>query len=189
MLLAGIILVTIEKSRKVINHLIYRIPDLLFFLSASGKTTFKDKISVPLVRITENFAQGLSMIKDPRKIAICVVLSIVVWGTAALSYYVMVFGCPGIDLSFFEMTAVLVIICFFIALPSVPGFWGVWEAGGVFAMSVFGVAAKDAAGFTLANHAIQMIPVMIVGFVSAMIIGVRIRNIAFDEEAAYNTST
>ena len=28
----------------------------------------------------------------------------------------------------------MIIICFFIALPSVPGYWGIWEAGGVFAL-------------------------------------------------------
>ncbi len=185
-LLAGIIMVTIEKTRKIINHLIYRIPHLLFFIGSSGKTTFKEKICIPLVNIVENFARGLSMIKDPQKIMVCFVLSVAVWGTGAFGFYIVSFGCPGIELSFLEMTAVLVIICFFIALPSVPGFWGVWEAGGVFAMSIFGVAAKDAAGFTLANHAIQMIPVILVGFISAVVIGVKIRNIAYNEEAANN---
>jgi len=186
LLLAGIILVTVEKSRSIINRLIYRIPHLLFFIGSAGKETFKEKLCIPLVRIVDNFAQGLSMIKDPGKILTCFVLSVVIWGTAALSHYIMSFGSPGIELSFLEMTAVLVIICFFIALPSVPGFWGVWEAGGVFAMTIFGVAAKDAAGFTLANHAIQMIPVIIIGFISAVVIGVKIRNIAYNDEAAYN---
>jgi len=66
----------------------------------------------------------------------------------------------------------MIIICFFIALPSVPGFWGIWEAGGIFALSLFGVSAKEAAGFTLANHAIQMFPVIIIGVISAMLSGV-----------------
>ncbi|MCJ7617482.1 MAG: flippase-like domain-containing protein, partial [Desulfobacterales bacterium] len=65
-----------------------------------------------------------------------------------------------------------IIICFFIALPSVPGFWGIWEAGGIFALSLFGVSAKEAAGFTLANHAIQIFPIIIAGFISAMLSGV-----------------
>ncbi|MDP3285228.1 MAG: hypothetical protein Q8M56_12435, partial [Desulfobacterales bacterium] len=49
-----------------------------------------------------------------------------------------------------------------------------WEAGGIFAMSLFGVSAKDAAGYTLINHVIQMVPVIIAGLVSAMITGVSI---------------
>ena len=68
----------------------------------------------------------------------------------------------------------MIIVCFFIALPSAPGYWGLWEAGGIFAMSLFGVSAKDAAGYTLTNHVIQMVPVIITGLVSAMITGVNI---------------
>jgi uncharacterized membrane protein YbhN (UPF0104 family) len=79
----------------------------------------------------------------------------------------------------------MVIICFFIALPSVPGWWGLWEAAGVFAMSLFGVSAKEAAGFTLANHALQVFPVIIVGLVSAMILSVDIRKISFDGGEKY----
>ena len=82
------------------------------------------------------------------------------------------------------VTNSVIIICFFIALPSVPGFWGLWEAGGVFALSLFGVSANDAAGFTLANHAIQMIPVILVGFVSAVFTGVNIWRVAFEERVA-----
>ena len=76
------------------------------------------------------------------------------------------------------MIAVMVIICFFIALPSVPGFWGLWEAGGVFAMALFGVSSKDAAGFTLTNHAVQVFPVIIVGLMSAVYTGVDIRQVS-----------
>ena len=71
----------------------------------------------------------------------------------------------------------MIIVCFFIALPSVPGFWGLWEAGGVFALSVFGVSVKDAAGYTLVNHAVQMFPVIFVGLASAIVTGINIRRL------------
>jgi uncharacterized membrane protein YbhN (UPF0104 family) len=88
-------------------------------------------------------------------------------------------GCPGINLSFLELYATMVILCFFISLPSAPGFWGIWEAGGVFGLLIFGVPAKEAAGFTLANHVIQMIPVVIVGLIAAIITGVNVVQIAY----------
>jgi hypothetical protein len=47
-------------------------------------------------------------------------------------------------------------------------------------MSLFGVSAKEAAGFTLANHALQVFPVIIVGLTSAMILSVNIRQMSFD---------
>jgi uncharacterized membrane protein YbhN (UPF0104 family) len=75
----------------------------------------------------------------------------------------------------------MIIICFFIALPSVPGFWGIWEAGGVFALVLFGVSSKDAAGYTLVNHAIQMFPVIIVGLVSAMVTSINILQVSYEK--------
>ncbi len=115
---------------------------------------------------------------------ICAIYSLLVWMIAALSYYVFSLGSPGVHISYAEMFAVMVIICLFIALPSVPGFWGLWEAGGVFAMSLFGVSTNAAAGFTLANHAIQVFPVIIAGFISAIIAGVNIWQVSYQKKTA-----
>jgi hypothetical protein len=66
----------------------------------------------------------------------------------------------------------MIIILFFIALPSVPGWWGIWEAGGVFAMGLFGVPRLEAAGFTLVSHAMQIFPVILIGIGCAFISGI-----------------
>ena len=116
-----------------------------------------------------------------KQILLCLGFSFFIWVVNALSYYVMALGCPGLlHLSLFEITATMIIICFFIALPSVPGFWGLWEAGGVFALSLFAVAPKDAAGFALASHAAQMFPVIIAGLVSALVYGVNIKQLKYN---------
>ncbi|MBW2613663.1 MAG: flippase-like domain-containing protein [Deltaproteobacteria bacterium] len=119
------------------------------------------------------------MIKSPGKMTLSLVLSILIWLLGVLSYAVFALGCPGIGIDLVEMAAVMVIVCIFIALPSVPGYWGLWEAGGIFALTLFGVSGREAAGFTLANHAIQMIPVMIIGAISAWITGVNIWRTSF----------
>lgn len=178
LLIGGIISVTADKSRKLIQKCVMTIPSLLFFLSASAKQKITEKIFVPLSCLTESFASGFMLLRSWKKMGVCIVLSALIWILSAFSYYVFSLGCPGIDLSFPEMFAVMILICFFIALPSVPGFWGVWEAGGVFALSLFGISGPDAAGFTLANHAIQIFPVILIGLISAMISGVRIFRIS-----------
>jgi len=180
-LIAGIIMISIGKTRKAINNVIMGIPTVFFFAGQSFKIKIQEKLCVPLVEFTDNFASGFALVKHPKKIYICTGLSIVIWGLSALSYYIMAQGCPGIELSFLEISATMIIICFFIALPSVPGFWGIWEAGGVFALTLFGVSSKDAAGFTLANHAVQMFPVIIIGLVSAMLTSVNIWQVSYQE--------
>ncbi len=180
-LIAGIILVSIRKTRQLICQLILKLPTLLFFLSPATINTIQQKLGMPIVRQIDNFASGFALIKHPKLIGLCVLISTAIWVLAALSYYIMALGCPGINLSFLEIFAMMIIICFFIALPSAPGFWGLWEAGGIFALAIFGVTEEIAAGYTLANHAIQLFPVIIVGMASAMITSVNIWHVSYGE--------
>jgi hypothetical protein len=177
LMVIGLLLVTFGKTRELANRLILSAPELLFFASASSRDWLKKKVCHPVVRIIENIASGMALIKDPKRIIMCFIYSLAVWFFTALSYYLFSIGCPQINLTLSEITAVMVIICFVIALPSVPGYWGLWEAGGVFAMLLFGVSENEAAGYTLANHAIQIVPIVLVGLVSAWVSGVNIRQV------------
>ncbi len=179
-LLAGMLFISFDRTRRLVHRLIHGIPRLIFFAGDALKTKIRDKLCRPLVNITDHAAAGFSLVKHPKSLAACALLSMVIWILSALSYYVISFGAPGVDLSYMEMAAVMVIICFFIALPSVPGFWGLWEAGGVFAMTLFGVSAKDAAGYTLASHAIQMFPIILIGFYSAAVTGINIWKVSYE---------
>lgn len=174
LLLVGIVLVTFELTRNLLNRLFLLIPKLFFFTGQAFQEMIHRRVSLVLIRLTLSFSRGFMLLREPGKMAACFVLSFLIWGLNVLSYYTMTLGAPGIHLSFAELTVVMVIVCFFISIPSVPGFWGIWEAGGVFALALFGISAKDAAGFTLANHAVQMLPVIVVGLVSALITGVNI---------------
>ena len=184
LLIAGIVLVAFNKTRKAIKSFITWIPEMFFFTGPGLKKTIQKKICEPLVGFVENLATGFTLVKYPMKICVCLLLSVLIWGLAAFSYYLVSLGCPGIELSFIEITATMVILCFFIALPSVPGYWGIWEAGGVFALLLFGVSSKDAAGYTLANHAIQIFPVIFVGLISAMVTSVNILQISYKERTS-----
>jgi uncharacterized protein (TIRG00374 family) len=181
LLFAGILFVAFDTTRKIINRLIMGIPSIFAFLGSSLKKKMQEKVCTPVILIIENFASGFSFIKSPKLICICIIISVIIWALSSLTYYVFSLGCPGINLSFVELTSVMLIVCFFIALPSAPGFWGLWEAGGVFAMLLFGVSEREAAGFTLANHAIQIFPVIIMGFISAFITGVDIRRVSYNQ--------
>ena len=184
--MGGIIFVTIDYTRMLTNRIIMGTPELIFFLNQANKEKIKTIVCSRIVGMVNNIAAGFGLVKDIKQILICLVLSFIVWVVNALSYYVMALGCPGMQLSLFEITAIMIIICFFIALPSVPGFWGLWEAGGVFAVSLFAVSEKDAAGFALASHATQMFPVIIAGLVSAFVYGVNIRQIKYNNEDKTN---
>jgi len=184
LLIAAIIMISIPIIRRGIHRAILAIPSLALFAGESVKAKITGKVCQPLIRFVDNIAFGFNLIKYPKKIFICALYSCLIWVIAAFSWYVFSLGSPGIHLSYAEMYAAMVIVCLFIALPSVPGFWGVWEAGGVFAMSIFGTSTHAAAGFTLANHGVQLFPVIIVGFISAIITGVNIWQVSYEKKTA-----
>ncbi|UCF94090.1 MAG: flippase-like domain-containing protein [Desulfobacterales bacterium] len=183
LLIMGIIMLGIRPTRGVIQRIIQGLPSLFFFAGTRCKMKIRQKLSEPLRQAVENIALGFGLINRPPQMLTCAVMTILIWSLNAFAFYAFALGCPGIDLTLAEITTVMIIICFFIALPSVPGWWGLWEAGGVFALSLFGIAAQDAAGYTLANHALQVFPVILVGLGSAMIAGVSIWRLSYESVA------
>lgn len=172
-LIVFIALLTISTSRNGIKQII----DIIGRWISGRMPGLKrqtDHLFNMLQSIIDHFAVGLSLVRNPLQLVYCAGLTVVIWALTAVSYLIFALGCPGITLSLWEFTTVMVIICFVIAMPSVPGFWGLWEAGGVFALSIFGVAEKDALGFTLVNHASQIFPVIGIGLISAVITSVNV---------------
>jgi uncharacterized protein (TIRG00374 family) len=179
-LIVCIALFTIGVTRRLIKACIGQMGRYLVAIVPRAQAKIERLIGFVML-IMDNFAVGLSLVRKPAIMLACVGLTILIWILTAFSYLVFAKGCPGIDLSFMEFTTVMVVICFAIALPSVPGFWGVWEAGGVFALSIFAMAEKDALGFILVNHATQIFPVIAIGLISALITSVNILNLTVND--------
>ena len=124
--------------------------------------------------ILHNISLGFVVLKDPSKIIACMILSSIVWLITFCSFYVLVLGCNGMSIGFMQASAAVIIICFFIMLPSVPGYWGIWEVGGIYGLMIFGVPKMEAAGLTLTYHFFQIIPLILVGLMSSWLTGVNI---------------
>ena len=146
----------------------------LFIIGFMGrKKRFQNKLMDKINLFRENLLKGLEPVLGIRKFLAMILLSLIIWIFQAGSFYLVAAASPAITIDFLQTIFVMVVILFFIALPSVPGFWGLWEAGGIFAMMVLGISKTDAAGFNLFNHAIQLIPVILAGIVSAFVLGTR----------------
>lgn len=180
-LVAALVGLNIGAVRGVIVAMLRRAPGWMFFLSAAQRERLAERVALPLVGVIERITAGFLLVRQPRRIAGCILASAAIWLTHALSYWVFALGNPAIPLSFLQLSATMVIIMFFIALPSVPGYWGLWEAGGVFALALFGVPARDAAPFTLANHVVQILPVVALGAVSAIVTSVNVLQVSYGE--------
>ena len=180
MIVAILLLIIVDRTREFMLGVIQRFPQWIGKPDGRYNLFARKYLSTPMEKLVLNVSAGFGLIKNPVKLLGCVGLTLSIWGLQILSYYAVALGCPGLHLSYIELSVIMIIICFFIALPSVPGFWGLWEAGGIFAMILFGVSGKEAGGFTLANHAIQIIPVIVIGVVSAFVSSVNIFNLRND---------
>ncbi|HPX19535.1 MAG: flippase-like domain-containing protein [Deltaproteobacteria bacterium] len=169
-----IALISFSTTRAVFNRIILKTPDILFFTQQPFKEKLRAGLCTSITSLLDNLAVGFDILKTPFNLVLCLLLSFALWALLGFALLLMTFGFPGVEITFLQAFAVEIIICFFIMLPSVPGYWGLWEAGGVFGLMIFGIPATEAAGLTLAYHFFHMVPVIIVGIVSAMIIGVKL---------------
>lgn len=178
LLLLGIVLLAWPGSRRRLLLLAHRVGTVLRPGKAGPLQRLVDRCLVGIASGVEHAAQGLLCFQRPLILAGILGTTLLAWALNVLAFYIFSFGTPGVRLGPLEMGFVLVVICIFIALPSVPGYWGVWEAGGVFALSVYGIAAAEAAGFTLFIHALQLLPVLAAGWYSSLRVGFRRSDLA-----------
>jgi uncharacterized protein (TIRG00374 family) len=182
-LLTGVVMISFGKVHRAMTRLIFFLPRLLAWLPESVPQGMRQRVCLPLAGIMENVAGGLQLVRNPRRLSLCLFLSLAVWLLIGLSFFILAQASTGVEgLSFLEILAMMIIIMMFVALPSVPGFWGLWEAGGVFALGLFGVNSQQASAYTLIGHAVQIFPLIAVGFVSAYASGINIRRLRQEEE-------
>jgi len=170
-----ILCINIEMLRNIFVKCLRKTPRIFFFAKPRVQDIIERKCIQPIINIIKHVSDGFSFFNRPLVILHCFIVSMTLWFLIAVSNYVMTFGCQNMDVNLFEMCAVMVIICFFVSLPSVPGSWGLWEAGGIFALTIFGIGKQEATGFTIVNHASQLLPIIVAGLVSVMITGISIR--------------
>ncbi|MBK7208211.1 MAG: flippase-like domain-containing protein [Elusimicrobia bacterium] len=127
--------------------------------------------SPPLwVRIVEGVLAGVAPLRAGR-IALGVgALSGMVW-TLNVFLYWWVAGLFGIDLSLSQAGGVLAAIALGVALPSTPGFVGVYEAAGVLMLGSLGIEKERALAFVLALHGAQIIGAAVWGGPSLWLLG------------------
>ncbi|MDI6798055.1 MAG: lysylphosphatidylglycerol synthase transmembrane domain-containing protein [Desulfatibacillaceae bacterium] len=184
LLIVFIALLSINRTRLLCERAVMAAPNYLFFLPGRAKTWLRLKACVFAVGTMEHMAKGFDAVKSPGRLAACLLLSAGVWILTVVFHVILSQGFLGLELSFLEWTAVTVVVCFFIMLPSAPGFWGLWEAGGVFALLLFGVGHKEAAAFTLINHVAQILPPIVLGAISAGVLGISITRLADESRKA-----
>ena len=118
LMVIGVAVITVEGSKKWIIKFIRRAPRRFSFLGEYAVRFLEHYLTRPLEYMVYNLASGFSLVKNPLSLVFCMALSFGIYALHGFSYYLFSLGCPGVALNFLSACAIMIIICFFIALPS-----------------------------------------------------------------------
>ncbi len=124
------------------------------------------KLYEHLQKVVRSFLQGFMVFKKSDHYLVIISLSIGVWLLYALVVYFSFFifdfhEIHGLD--FVRGLVVLVIISVGLMIPSSPGFVGTYHWFCVLSLGLFAVPKNEAVSFAVISHAMNTIPITIVG--------------------------
>jgi uncharacterized protein (TIRG00374 family) len=117
----------------------------------------------PVVDALAAFLEGIAAVRDWRLVLRAFAWSLVVWLAGALAFWV---GMRAFDIRLPFVAAVFLqsIISLAVALPSAPGFFGVFEAAArVGLVEIWGAASGHAVAFAVGFHLAGFVPVTVIG--------------------------
>ena len=123
-----------------------------------------EKLRHGLIHIVEQVARGFGALREPWPLVQIVFHSIVLWLLVGLSNLMIAYGF-SLDMNFLQALALVTMIGLFIIIPATPGYWGLYEAGGIFTLFVLGVTTDKslALAYTMTIHLVQYVPIVALG--------------------------
>lgn len=123
------------------------------------------------------FAEGLSVLRSPTRFVAVLWWTLLHWLCNALAFWIG-FEAVGMDLPFSAALFVQGVIAIGVAVPSSPGFFGVFEAAAKIGLSdVYGVPESLAVSWAIGYHLLSFIPITLIGAFYASRLGFSVRQL------------
>jgi len=134
---------------------------------------FVARLLVRIPRVSEERAAtlatalraGTRVLLRPRRLLLALIIGAAAWGMAGLSCWLLI-RAFGFDVSSAAAWLVLVANTFAVTIPSSSGSLGVYEASVQAALVAYGVTASAALSYALVLHAVNIVPVVILGVIA-----------------------
>ena len=136
-----------------------------------------------IVRVTRGFIEGLSILRAPRDFARVVIWSLAVWLINGAAFYLGFLAFHINGLPFTSPLLLQGIVAIGVAIPSSPGFFGLFEAGSRVCLALYGVPGVAAASFALGTHLGWFVPITAIGLFHLARSGLSLRDISEPEPA------
>jgi uncharacterized protein (TIRG00374 family) len=122
------------------------------------------------------FAGGLGALRSPRRFLEVFAWTLLHWLVAAASFWIA-FKAFGISVPVTASLFLQGLIALGVALPSSPGFFGVFEAFAKAGLGVYGVAPALAVSWAIGFHLLTFIPITVIGAVYFVRLGIHFRDL------------
>jgi len=110
------------------------------------------------------FAEGLSVLRTPLHFIAVFGWTLLHWLLQPLAFWLGLVALGiHVNVPWAAMLFVQGIIVLAVALPSAPGFFGLFELGAAVSLGLFGVSRSDAATWALVFHVATFIPITLIG--------------------------
>jgi hypothetical protein len=114
------------------------------------------------VAFLEGMIAGLASLRSPGRAGAVLAWSLLLWVVNAVSF-ALAFKAFGLTLPVGAALVLQGAVAFGVALPSTPGFLGVFEAAFRVALTLYGVTETQAATVAIGYHATTFVPITVLG--------------------------
>lgn len=129
------------------------------------------------------FAEGLSVLKTPKHFAAVFWWTLLHWLLQPVAFW-LALAAFDIHVPWSATLFLQGIIVILVALPSAPGFFGLFELGAQFALGLYLVSATEATTWALVFHVASFIPITVIGAYYATRLGMSVSHLPSETEAA-----
>jgi uncharacterized protein (TIRG00374 family) len=108
------------------------------------------------------FAEGLSVLRAPAHFIAVFGWALALWLVQPLAFWIGL-RAFGIDVPWSATLLVQALTVIGVALPSTPGYFGLFEAGALLALKPYGVGDTQALTWALVYHVVSLVPITLIG--------------------------
>lgn len=124
-----------------------------------------------------NFADGLGVLRHPGRFALVFAWTLAHWLVHALAFH-LGFRAVGIEAPFSAALFLQGLIAIAVALPSSPGFFGVFEGAAKVGLAVYLVPPTLAVSWALGYHLLTFVPITVIGGIYFARLGLRLGEVS-----------
>ncbi len=134
-------------------------------------------------RILLAFASGLAVLRDPVRFLSTMAWAIAMWMMNALAFW-LGFKAVGIEVSYSAALMLQGLIAIGVAVPSLPGFFGVFEYFARTGLGIYGIDPALATSWAISYHILTFLPITMIGIYYFVTLGLKLSDMNASSEAA-----